>query len=221
MSWAGPVNGAEAGDRPDFPAAAVSPDGDDVLSGVRRVPRSVPHEHERYAPIPRVVRYAAGDLGAWMTLNRGAVGDARGSRANALSTEFLGIATNDYGAATWNDPRDAADCPAVDAWRASLATSSPLPKPAANTDCLATFGTPTSPIGSVRRRRRAPRCYFGPASARAYPRRPRWAVEPVQGRHPTGQERRFWLWHVVHPVWSTYGVLMNMPVRGCRFQRTG
>jgi hypothetical protein len=36
--------------------------------------------------------------------------------------------------------RNAADCPAVDAYRQSLLNGTPIAKPAPNSDCPATFG---------------------------------------------------------------------------------
>ena len=62
-----------------------------------------------------------------------------------MTGEFLGdyvyaVATRDYGAAVWNDTRNAADCPAIDAWRMSLRTGTSVPRPAPNTDCPATWG---------------------------------------------------------------------------------
>jgi hypothetical protein len=145
-SWSGPVNGAEPSDRPDFPAVAVSPDGTDVYLVYDAFLQ--PWQPSILSP-PRlmqgVVRHAAGSLTGWTTLHRGLTGDARASSANALVDEFLGdynyaAATNDYGTAVWNDVRDAAECPAVDAWRQSLATDDPLPKPAPNSECPPTFG---------------------------------------------------------------------------------
>jgi hypothetical protein len=40
----------------------------------------------------------------------------------------------------WNDVRDAANCPSIDAFREALTSDDPLPRPAPNTDCPATFG---------------------------------------------------------------------------------
>jgi hypothetical protein len=40
----------------------------------------------------------------------------------------------------WNDTSNAADCPAVDAYRASLYTASPIAKPDVLGSCPATFG---------------------------------------------------------------------------------
>jgi hypothetical protein len=63
-----------------------------------------------------------------------------------LTDEFLGdyvyaTATRTYGAAVWNDARNAADCPKVDAWRAALqAGNTTATKPSPLTDCPATFG---------------------------------------------------------------------------------
>ncbi|MDX6704103.1 MAG: hypothetical protein QOF26_4329 [Baekduia sp.] len=65
---------------------------------------------------------AAGAPGTWSTVDPGAPGDPRGSSQNNLVAEFLGdyvyaIGTRTYGAAVYNDARNAADCPAVDAFR--------------------------------------------------------------------------------------------------------
>jgi hypothetical protein len=145
VSWSAPVNGAEAGDRPDFPAIAISPDGGDVYlvyDAFLDPWRSNTSDPRR---MQGVVRHANADLTGWTTLHRGAIGDARGSSANGLITEFLGdynyaVATRDYGAAVWNDVRNAAVCPAINAYRQSFVDGSPIAPPAPNTDCPATFG---------------------------------------------------------------------------------
>jgi hypothetical protein len=97
-----------------------------------------------------VVRHAdfAGTATSFATLHRGDEGDARGSSANALTSEFLGdynyaFATDEFAVAVWNDARDAADCPAIDAYRQGLATETTaddVARPAPGTDCPATFG---------------------------------------------------------------------------------
>ena len=60
-----------------------------------------------------------GAVGAFTTLHRAATGRCPRLVQNNLAAEFLGdynyaAATNDYGAAVWNDVRQAADCPAID-----------------------------------------------------------------------------------------------------------
>ena len=104
-----------------------------------------------------VVRHAnvdaGGGLGAFTDMHRGATGDARGSSANGLTSEFLGdynmvSATNDLAVAVWNDVRNASDCPAIDAYRQSLAGGPAAPRPAPQQDCAATFGN--SDIFSIR-----------------------------------------------------------------------
>jgi hypothetical protein len=97
------------------------------------------------------VNPATGAIGAWADLHRAPTGDARGSSANALIDEFLGdynyvVATNDYAVATWNDARNAADCPAIDAYRQAVVDgtaagdASDPNRPAPQQDCPATFG---------------------------------------------------------------------------------
>jgi hypothetical protein len=87
-------------------------------------------------------------VGSFTEVHRSTPGDARGSSQNDLTGEFLGdyvyaAATNDFGAFVWNDVRTAADCPAIDAWRAALRTKDKKddpPRPEPNNDCSADFG---------------------------------------------------------------------------------
>jgi hypothetical protein len=150
VSWSAPVNAAAPGDRPDFPAVAIAPDGTDmylVYDGFLDPWQTSTVDPRRFQGVVRHASVPAGGgaPGGFATLHRGTVGDARGSSANALVTEFLGdynfaVATRDYGAAVWNDARNAAVCPAINAYRQSLLTANPLPAPAPNSDCPATFG---------------------------------------------------------------------------------
>jgi hypothetical protein len=86
-----------------------------------------------------------GTIGTFDAVARGDVGDPRASSQNDLTAEFLGdyvytAATRAGAVGVWNDVRDAADCPALDAWRLSLRTGTTVPKPAPQQDCPATFG---------------------------------------------------------------------------------
>jgi hypothetical protein len=150
VTWSAPVNAAPAGDRPDFPAVAISPNGTDLYITYDNFLQ--PWQHSALSP-PRlmqgVVRHAdvgaTGVPGAWADLHRAPSGDARGSSQNGLTAEFLGdynyaVATRTYGAAAWNDVRNAADCTAIDAFRQSLVDGVPIATPAPNTVCPATFG---------------------------------------------------------------------------------
>jgi len=142
-------------DRPDFPAIAISPDGSDVY--LTYMAFLQPWQSTTASPrlFQGVVRHAdvaaGGAIGAWSDLHRAPTGDARGSSANALVDEFLGdynyaFATNDYAVATWNDARNAADCPAIDAYRQAVVNgtaagdASDPNRPAPQQDCPATFG---------------------------------------------------------------------------------
>jgi hypothetical protein len=129
-SFSEPVNAAPADDRPDFPAIAISPDGTNAYLTYDNFQQ--PWQSSTLAP-PRlmqgVVMHADvaedGSIGTFSELHRGPSGDARGSSQNNLAAGFLGdynyaVATRDYGAAVWNDVRNAADCSDIDAYRQEL-----------------------------------------------------------------------------------------------------
>jgi len=151
-TWSAPRAIESSGDRGLFAAPAISPDGTDVYvvynafttpfrtntTDPRELVGVVKHADSSAAP--------ATATGPFSQLHRGAPGDPRGSSVNALVAEFLGdyvyaVATRTYGAAAWNDARNAADCPAIDAWRAALqAGDSSVSPPSPQQDCPATFG---------------------------------------------------------------------------------
>jgi hypothetical protein len=151
-TWSTPINVETNGsDRGYYSAAAISPDGTDVWLVYNAY--TAPYRTNTSSPRPllAVVAHAdvaGGAVGSFSQVHRSAPGDARGSSQNDLTAEFLGdyvyaAATNDFGAFVWNDVRDAADCPAVDAWRAALRTKSTKddpPKPEPNNDCSPNFG---------------------------------------------------------------------------------
>jgi hypothetical protein len=156
VTWTSSAVASPASDRPDFPAIAISPDGTDAY--LTYMAFMQPWQSTNTTPrlFQGVVRHAevdpaTGAIGAWSDIHRAPTGDARGSSANALIDEFLGdydyaFATNDFVVAVWNDARNAADCPAIDAYRDDVAngtaagTSTDPTRPAPQQDCPATFG---------------------------------------------------------------------------------
>ena len=152
-TWSTPRAIESSGDRGIYTAPAISPNGTDVyvVYNAFTTPYRINTTDARN--LVGVVLHAdvvGASTGAFKEIHRGADGDPRGSAQNNLLGEFLGdyvyaVATRTYGAAVWNDTRNATDCPAVDAWRMSLRTPTHLPKPAPLTDCP---GAPNPTFGN-------------------------------------------------------------------------
>jgi len=147
-TWSAPAAIESAGERGYYAAPAISPDGATVYVVYNAF--TTPFRTDTTSPrgLVGVVKRASvsgGVVGSFSAIDRGAVGDPRGSSQNNLVLEFLGdyvyaVATRDYGAAVWNDVSNAADCPAIDAYRQSFQTGGSVPAPAPQNDCPATFG---------------------------------------------------------------------------------
>ena len=147
-SWSAPRSIEGAVDRGYYTAPAISPNGTDVYVVYNGF--TTPFQPTTATPrsLVGVVLHASaggGPTGAFTEIHRSTPGDPRGSSQNNLVAEFLGdyvyaVATRTFGAAVWNDTRNAADCPAIDAWRQSLENGTPIARPAPQQDCPATFG---------------------------------------------------------------------------------
>ncbi len=136
------------GDRPYYTAPAISPNGTDVYITYNAFTTPYRTNTTSARGLVGAILHAdvtSGKTGTFGTLARGAVGDPRASSQNDLTAEFLGdyvytAATRTGAVGVWNDVRNGADCPAIDAWRMSLRTGTTVPKPAPQADCPATFG---------------------------------------------------------------------------------
>jgi len=147
--WSTPVTVEEPGDRPDFAFVAISPDGTDLytvydafLDPFRKDLTSA----RRFQGVVRHSDVSGTTVGATTTLYRGALGDARASSSNVTINEFLGdynsvAATNEDWVAVFNDARNAAVCPAIDAYRQEVVSGVKGAKaPVIGTECPSTFG---------------------------------------------------------------------------------
>jgi hypothetical protein len=148
VTWSTPVNAAEASDRADNPAVAISPNGTDiylVYNGYLDPFRTTTADPRRMQGVARHADIGAGGaIGAFTTLHRGAVGDPRGS-TRTLNRELIydyqfAAASRTYGVVVWIDARDATVCPAVNAYRQSLIDGNPITPPSPLTDCPPQFG---------------------------------------------------------------------------------
>ena len=150
-TWSTPRAIESAGDRGIYTAPAISPNGTDVYVVYNAF--TTPFRNDTTSPrtLVGVVLHADSSAdpstptGTFSELGRGMPGDARGSSANALTDEFLGdyvyaTATRTYGAAVWNDTRNAAVCRDIDTWRADLQNGTAGAPPAPEQACPATFG---------------------------------------------------------------------------------
>lgn len=127
-TWTAATSIETAGDRGYYAAPAISPNGTDVWVVYNAF--TTPFRDDTSSPrnLVGVVKHAdvsGGAVGAFSEVHRSPGGDPRGSSQNNLAAEFLGdyvyaAATRTYGAAVWNDTRNAADCPAIDAYRLAL-----------------------------------------------------------------------------------------------------
>ena len=153
-TWSAPAATESSGDRGYYSAIAISPQGTDAYLVYNAFTTPLRTDTTSPRTLVGVVKHADiganGAPGTWSELHRSAPGDPRASSQNNLWLEFLGdyvyaVATSTYGAGVWNDVRNAADCPAIDTWRAAAQTAvqngTTVPtKPAPEQDCPATFG---------------------------------------------------------------------------------
>jgi hypothetical protein len=148
-TWSTPRAIEGATDRGYYTAPAISPNGTSVYVVYNAF--TTPYQPTTATPrslvgvVLQAAAGATGPTGAFSEIHRSVPGDPRGSSQNNLVAEFLGdyvyaAATRTYGVAVWNDARNAADCPAIDAWRQSLEAGSPIARPAPQQSCAPNFG---------------------------------------------------------------------------------
>lgn len=146
VTWSDPVDAAPTADRPDFAAVAIAPDGTEAYvtyTNFLGFWQSTTASPRLAGGVVLTAPVSGGTIGSFGEVYRGPTGDARGSSANGLISEFLGdysyaSAARDFGVAAWNDVREAADCPAVDAYRQALVDGQTATPPEPNNVCLQT-----------------------------------------------------------------------------------
>jgi hypothetical protein len=148
-TWSTPRAVGGPADRGFYTAPAISPNGTDVYVVYNAFTTPFRTNTSDPRTLVGVLLHATASggaaTGAFSQVHRGAPGDPRGSSANALTDEFLGdyvyaAATRTYGVAVWNDTRNAAVCPAINAYRQALQDGATATPPAVQQVCPATFG---------------------------------------------------------------------------------
>ena len=148
-TWSEPKTVSVPGERSLYTAAGISPDGSSLYLAYMAFRINYQTDLTNPRLLHSVFRSATiGTAGApegWDTLVDGPTGDDRGGALGPTGANFAGdyvyvAATRDYGTGVTTDVRNALDCPAFDAWRASLLTPTPLPFPRLNDVCPSGFG---------------------------------------------------------------------------------
>jgi hypothetical protein len=130
-SWSSVRQVEHGSDRGYYSAPAISPDGKTVYLVYNAFTTPFRNDTTSSRGLIGVVLQAsvmgtaAGSIGAFSEIHRGAEGDPRGSSQNNLAAEFLGdyvyaAATRTFGVAVWNDTRNAAVCEAINEFRQEL-----------------------------------------------------------------------------------------------------
>jgi hypothetical protein len=148
QNWTNPEAIEESGDRPDFAFIGLSPNGNElyvVYDAFLDPFQNDTTSPRRFVGVTRHADVAGTTLSNLATLDRGAVGDARASSANALIDEFIGdyntvAATNSGAVSVFNDARDAAVCDDINTFRQDTVDGDAGDPPAPLIDCEPTFG---------------------------------------------------------------------------------
>ena len=148
LNWTAPTKVEESGDRPDFAFIGLSPNGRDlyvVYDAFGDPFRDTTTNTRRFLGVTRHANVSGTTLSGLKTLDRGSVGDARASSANALIDEFIGdyntvAATNSGAVSVFNDARNAAVCPAINTFRRAVFGGTAGDPPAPAFDCPSRFG---------------------------------------------------------------------------------